>query len=59
MMKFQFEEEVDYFEIDPVAYAPALGEIGMAAYRNDISTTFRIREFGAGRRSGSSTPQCP
>lgn len=33
MMKFQFDEEVDYFELDPVAYAPALGEVGMATYR--------------------------
>jgi hypothetical protein len=33
MMKFQFEGEVDYFELDPVAYAPALGEPGMTAYR--------------------------
>ncbi|GLY20124.1 hypothetical protein Kisp01_71380 [Kineosporia sp. NBRC 101677] len=33
MMKFQFEGEVDYFELDPVAYAPALGETGMKTYR--------------------------
>jgi hypothetical protein len=33
MMKFQFDGEVDYFELDPVAYAPALGEKGMATYR--------------------------
>ncbi len=33
MMKFQFEGEVDYFELDPVAYAPALGGPGMTAYR--------------------------
>lgn len=31
MMKFQFEG--DYFELDPVAYAPALGDAGMATYR--------------------------
>jgi hypothetical protein len=31
MIRFQFE--CDYFEIDPVAYAPALGERGLAAYR--------------------------
>ena len=31
MMKFQFDGQVDYFELDPVAYAPALGEKGMAA----------------------------
>ena len=33
MMKFQFDGDVDYFQLDPVAYAPALGENGMAAYR--------------------------
>jgi hypothetical protein len=33
MMRFQFDGDVDYFEIDPVAYAPALGKSGMAAYR--------------------------
>lgn len=38
MMKFQFDDdEVDYFELDPVAYAPALGEVGMAAYRKRLS----------------------
>jgi hypothetical protein len=38
MMKFQFDEdEVDYFELDPVAYAPALGETGMQAYRNRLN----------------------
>jgi hypothetical protein len=33
MIKFQFEGDVDYFELDPVAYAPALGEAGMLTYR--------------------------
>jgi len=33
MIRFQFDNECDFFEIDPVAYAPALGELGMAAYR--------------------------
>ena len=33
MVKFQFDDECDYFTIDPVAYAPALGAKGMAAYR--------------------------
>ena len=33
MITFQFDGDVDYFELDPVAYAPALGENGMAAYR--------------------------
>jgi tetratricopeptide (TPR) repeat protein len=33
MMTFQFKGDVDYFHVDPVAYAPALGEAGMADYR--------------------------
>jgi hypothetical protein len=33
MIKFQFDGDVDYFEIDPVAYAAALGETGMRTYR--------------------------
>ncbi len=33
MMKFQFDGEVDFFELDPVAYAPALGEPGLRTYR--------------------------
>lgn len=33
MIRFQFDGDVDYFDIDPVAYAPALGEKGMASYR--------------------------
>ena len=36
MMKFQFDEDVDYFELDPVAYASALGEKGMASYRAQL-----------------------
>jgi hypothetical protein len=37
MMKFQFDGDVDYFEIDPVAYAPALGDTGIKAYRKRLS----------------------
>lgn len=33
MIRFQFDNECDFFEIDPAAYAPALGERGLAAYR--------------------------
>ncbi|WP_454778159.1 DUF6880 family protein [Georgenia muralis] len=42
MIRFQFAGDVDYFEIDPVAYAPALGEQGVAAYRD------RLAEIRAG-----------
>ena len=33
MMRFQFDNECDYFTIDPIAYTPALGEKGVASYR--------------------------
>jgi hypothetical protein len=33
MIAFQFDNECDFFTLDPVAYAPALGDRGMAAYR--------------------------
>ena len=37
MMKFQFDGEVDFFELDPVAYAPALGDIGLFRYRAKLA----------------------
>jgi len=42
MVTFQFDGDVDYFELDPVAYAPVLGERGMATYRA------RLREIETG-----------
>ncbi len=41
MMKFQFDGDVDYFELDPVAYAPALGLQGMATYRAKLDEVAR------------------
>ncbi len=41
MMKFQFDGDVDYFELDPVAYAPALGPLGMATYRARLDEVAR------------------
>lgn len=38
MIKFQFDGDVDYFELDPVAYAPALGGVGMRLYRTRLET---------------------
>lgn len=38
MVKFQFDDsDVDYFELDVVAYADALGESGVAAYRRRLT----------------------
>jgi len=42
MVKFQFDGDVDYFELDHVAYAQALGDKGMASYRaclDDVRAT--------------------
>lgn len=36
MVKFQFDNDCDYFTLDPVDYAPALGAEGMAAYRAEL-----------------------
>lgn len=33
LIAFQFDGRQEFFQIDPVAYAPALGEEGMALYR--------------------------
>lgn len=41
MMTFQFEGDVDYFTLDPVAYAPALGEVGMRSYRQRLDEVRR------------------
>lgn len=46
MIKFQFEDEVDFFTLDPVAYAPALGDTGVATYRSRL----RDRETDLGPR---------
>ncbi len=36
MVKFAFEDQ-DFFEIDPVAYAEALGDKGLAVYRREVA----------------------
>lgn len=35
MVRFRFDDQ-DFFEVDPVRYANALGELGLAAYRREI-----------------------
>jgi hypothetical protein len=35
MVRFSFEDQ-DFFELDPVRYATALGELGIAAYRREV-----------------------
>ncbi len=37
MITFQFAGDVDYFTLDPVAYAHALGELGIARYRDELA----------------------
>ena len=41
LIKFQFDGKQDFFEIDPVAYAPALGELGLKRYRDQLQ---RLRD---------------
>lgn len=36
MIRFQFDGDVDYFELDPVAYAAALGDKGIPEYRSRL-----------------------
>ena len=36
MIAFQFDGGQDFFEVDPAAYAPALGECGIALYRGEL-----------------------
>jgi uncharacterized Zn finger protein len=36
MVRFAFDDQ-DFFEIDPVAYADALGDKGLAVYRREVS----------------------
>ncbi|HVV77174.1 MAG TPA: hypothetical protein VHC43_14180 [Mycobacteriales bacterium] len=50
MIRFQFDNDCDYFHIDPVAYAPALGDLGMAAYRKRLAEI----EAGLGPRPSES-----
>jgi hypothetical protein len=42
MIRFRFDDQ-DFFEVDPVRYADALGELGLAAYRREVN-----QRIGAG-----------
>ena len=35
MVRFRFDDQ-DFFEVDPVRYANALGDLGLAAYRREV-----------------------
>lgn len=41
LIGFQFDGKQDFFEIDPVAYAPALGVAGLTRYRDQLQ---RLRD---------------
>lgn len=52
MLKFQFDGEVDYFELDPVSYADALGATGIELYRARLDAVRKEIGFeppGSGR----------
>ena len=41
LIEFQFDGKQDFFEIDPVDYAPALGDLGLERYRDQLQ---RLRD---------------
>ena len=51
MIRFQFDNECDFFEIDPVAYAPALGERGLATLPGEAGRDRRQAQPQALRRA--------
>src|SRR5699024_9212883 len=55
MVKFQFDGPVDYFVLDPVAYAPALGDKGVAAYRSRLD---EVREALSPEPGGHAHDPC-
>jgi len=46
MIRFRFEDQ-DFFEVDPVRYADALGEHGLRAYRQAVAESASPRSFAA------------
>ena len=41
MVRFRFDDQ-DFFEVDPVRYADALGELGLAAYRREVKQRVEV-----------------
>jgi hypothetical protein len=41
LIAFQFDGKQDFFQLDPVAYAPALGDLGLKRYRDRLQ---RLRD---------------
>ena len=41
LIAFQFDGKQDFFQVDPVAYAPALGDLGLQRYRDQLK---RLRD---------------
>ena len=46
MIRFRFDDQ-DFFEVDPVRYASALGDVGIAAYRKAVATHESEDSFAA------------
>ena len=64
MVRFGFDEQ-DFFEVDPVRYAGALGETGLAAYREAVAhagaatrSRFATRASGSRSSTVTSTRSC-
>jgi hypothetical protein len=56
MINFQFDNECDYFHLDPIAYGPALGDLGVASYRAklaDLKVRLGPRPSGEQRRTAA------
>lgn len=53
MFDFHFDDEVDYFELDPVAYAPALGSRGLQRLHERVENL--RREFGSAPAAGTAS----
>jgi len=41
MVRFRFDDQ-DFFEVDPVRYADALGNLGLAAYRREVKQRVEV-----------------
>jgi len=41
MVRFRFDDQ-DFFEVDPVRYADALGDLGLAAYRREVKQRVEV-----------------
>jgi hypothetical protein len=58
MVRFGFDDQ-DFFEVDPVRYQSALGEAGLAAYRDAVGARRDGGSFAVRYASALRKPGCP